>query len=169
MLNNSRREFLIGTGASVLAGLLGAPANAVRRGSVDWATVIYRNARVWTGIRSMPWSDAIALSGNRIGALGERASTSIATRKTRTIDLNAEDHPGAFTPELHVENIEPVRPGDPARNVPHVLDDVAAHIPGPYVLSGFVSSVVSGTGRTCLKQKKWAQAHSLLHPGNPKL
>ena len=87
MLNNSRREFLIGTGASVLAGLLGAPANAVRRGSVDWATVIYRNARVWTGIRSMPWSDAIALSGNRIGALGERASTSIATRKTRTIDL----------------------------------------------------------------------------------
>ena len=88
MSNNlNRRDFLIGAGAGALAGLVSAPANAVARASRGPATVIYRNARVWTGIRSQPWSDAIALRGNRIVALGERASRSLATRNTRLIGL----------------------------------------------------------------------------------
>jgi predicted amidohydrolase YtcJ len=82
----NRRDFLIGAGASALAGLVSAPANAVMRAPRS-ATVIYRNARVWTGIPSQVWTDAIALNGNRIVALGERSSRSRATRKTRVIDL----------------------------------------------------------------------------------
>jgi predicted amidohydrolase YtcJ len=82
----NRRYFLIGAGASALAGLVSAPANAVMRAPRS-ATVIYRNARVWTGIPSQVWTDAIALNGNRIVALGERSSRSRATRKTRVIDL----------------------------------------------------------------------------------
>lgn len=84
-----RRDFLICGGASGLAGLFIAPANAVVRGGRGLAaTTIYRNARLWTGVRSHPWSDAIALSGNRIVALGERASRSLARRNTRVIDLH---------------------------------------------------------------------------------
>jgi predicted amidohydrolase YtcJ len=83
-----RRDFLIGSGAGVLAGLLVTPANAVVRGGRALAaTTIYRNARVWTGERAHPWTDAIALRGNRIVALGERASRSLATRGTHVIDL----------------------------------------------------------------------------------
>jgi predicted amidohydrolase YtcJ len=83
----NRRDFLIGTGAGVLAGLVNTPANAVMRASARPATLIYRNARVWTGIPSQPWTDAIALNGNRIIALGERASRSLAARNTRLVDL----------------------------------------------------------------------------------
>src|SRR4029079_17346972 len=66
-----RRDFLIGTGAGALAGLVSAPLNAAVRGSPRAATAIYRNARIWTGVPGQPWSDAIALHGNRIVALGE--------------------------------------------------------------------------------------------------
>jgi predicted amidohydrolase YtcJ len=83
----NRRDFLIGAGAGALAGLVSAPANAVMRGSPRSATLIYRNARVWTGMRSQPWSEAIALRGNRIVAIGERASRSLAARNTQRIDL----------------------------------------------------------------------------------
>ena len=83
----NRRDFLIGTGAGVLAGLVSAPANAVMRGSARSATLIYRNAKVWTGIPAQPWTDAIALNGNRIVALGERASRSLAARNTQLVDL----------------------------------------------------------------------------------
>ncbi len=83
-----RRDFLIGTGAGVLAGLVATPANAVLRGGRGLAaTTIYRNARVWTGAPAHPWSDAIALRGNRIVALGAQASRSLARRDTRSIDL----------------------------------------------------------------------------------
>ena len=82
-----RRDFLIGAGAGALAGLVSAPANAVMRGSPGSATTIYSNARVWTGLKSRPWSDAIALNGNRIVAIGARASRSLAARNTRRIDL----------------------------------------------------------------------------------
>ena len=83
----SRRDFLIGTGAGALAGLVSSPANAVMRGSPRAATAIYRNARIWTGIAGQPWSDAIAISGNRIIALGERSSRALTARGTRVIDL----------------------------------------------------------------------------------
>lgn len=83
-----RRDFLIGSGAGALAGLLITPANAVVRGGrALTANTIYRNARMWTGARSQPWTDAIALHGNRIVALGERAAHSLATRSTQVIDL----------------------------------------------------------------------------------
>ena len=82
-----RRDFLIGTGAGALAGLVSAPLNAAVRGSPRAATAIYRNARIWTGVPGQPWSDAIALHGNRIVALGERASRSLAVRRTQVIDL----------------------------------------------------------------------------------
>src|SRR3954469_23956803 len=83
-----RRDFLIGAGAGALAGLVATPANAIMRGAASRpATTIYGNARVWTGLKSRPWSDAIALSGNRIVALGGRASRSLAARSTRRIDL----------------------------------------------------------------------------------
>ena len=89
MTNNlRRRDFLIGSGAGALVGLFITPANAVVRGGRGLAaTTIYRNARVWTGERSHPWTDAIALRGNRIVALGERASRSVAARRTHVIDL----------------------------------------------------------------------------------
>lgn len=83
----NRRDFLIGTSVSALAGLVSSPVNAVTHGARRSATTIYRNARVWTGIPSQAWSDAIALNGNRIVALGERASRSLAIRNTRLIDL----------------------------------------------------------------------------------
>lgn len=83
----NRRDFLIGTGVGVLAGLVGAPANALARGPRGPATAIYRNARIWTGTPSKQWSDAIAFHGNRIVALGDRASRSLATRRTQVIDL----------------------------------------------------------------------------------
>ena len=84
----NRRDFLVGSGAGVLAGLLIAPANAVVRGGRALAaTRIYRNARVWTGVRSHPWSDAVALRGNRIIAIGEHASRSLARPSTQMIDL----------------------------------------------------------------------------------
>jgi len=83
-----RRDFFIGVGAGLFAGLVSGPANAVMRGSSALAaTTVYRNAKVWTGVRSRPWTDAIALSGNRIVAIGDRASRSLARRNTRLVDL----------------------------------------------------------------------------------
>ncbi|MHA4837839.1 amidohydrolase [Sphingopyxis sp. MSC1_008] len=78
----TRRE-LIATGT---AAALCGPAFAASR-TADTALV---NAKVWTGPGSA-MSDAVAIAGNRIAALGDRAVRSAIGPKTRVIDCG-----GAF-------------------------------------------------------------------------
>ncbi|MBA3571188.1 MAG: amidohydrolase family protein, partial [Pyrinomonadaceae bacterium] len=50
-------------------------------------TLAVVNARVWTGDPRRPWADAIAVSGERIAAVGSGAEIrKITTAKTRVID-----------------------------------------------------------------------------------
>ena len=80
----SRRHFAAALGSGIaLAGCA--------RGQFGWASAakapaptVYRNGRIWTGLASAPWTDAMAVSGERILALGERA---LAERATRSVDL----------------------------------------------------------------------------------
>ena len=73
-------------------------------------------------------------------------------RRSRPVDLDAQHHAGRLAPELHVEDFQPVAGRHAAGHRPDLLDDrrFASH----------------GTGFTACKQKKWAHAHSVLHPGS---
>ncbi len=72
--------------ASGVAAALCGPAFAARR-TADTALI---NAQVWTGERGAK-SDAVAIAGNRIAALGAGAVKAVTGRQTRVIDCG-----GAF-------------------------------------------------------------------------
>lgn len=46
----------------------------------DFADLVVTGARVWTGDASNPWSDAVAVRGDRIAALGEQAADLVGPR-----------------------------------------------------------------------------------------
>jgi predicted amidohydrolase YtcJ len=51
-------------------------------------TLVLRNGRIWTGSASRPWAQAVALSGNKILAVGDDAMVArLAGPKTESIDL----------------------------------------------------------------------------------
>ena len=80
----SRRGFVATLGSSV--ALVGCGrhtlvnANLAAHGDVT----IYRNGRIWTGMPNVPWTDALAVAGDRIVALGQSA---LAGRSSRIVDL----------------------------------------------------------------------------------
>ena len=64
-------------------------------------------------------------------------------RRARPVDLHPQHHAARFTPELNVEDVQPVVGGNPRCHLSHPFDDVAGHI----------------APRGALKRKKWAHAH----------
>src|SRR5258707_8989204 len=90
-----RRHFLA-AGASALAmpSILFAAEN---RGTA------YINARVWTGVAKSPMETAIAITGSRIAAVGEKRVRELIAREkggnTRVVDLE-----GAFVAPGFVDN-----------------------------------------------------------------
>ncbi|AHE55050.1 hypothetical protein NX02_16860 [Sphingomonas sanxanigenens DSM 19645 = NX02] len=90
MIDLSRRS-LLGGGAALLVARAGWAANT----AFDTA---YVNARIWTGAKTAP-SDAIAISGNRIAALGSAAVRAGIGRATRVVDLG-----GAFVMPGFIDN-----------------------------------------------------------------
>ena len=97
----NRRTFLIGTGATVFAGSIISPFAAAAE-SKAVADIIYRNGRVWTGMASAPWTDAIAVSASHVVALGEAASRAAASNSTRIVDLGgAMVVPGMMDTHTH--------------------------------------------------------------------
>ena len=80
----SRRNFVSALGAGLaLAGCDRRSIASARSISPATAT-LYRNGRIWTGVSAAPWIDAMALSGDRIFALGGKA---LASGAARVIDL----------------------------------------------------------------------------------
>ena len=80
----SRRNFVSALGAGLaLAGCNRRPIASA--GSLLPTTAkLYRNGRIWTGVSAAPLTDAMALSGDRIVALGGKA---LASDAARIIDL----------------------------------------------------------------------------------
>src|SRR5436190_1622992 len=65
-------------------------------------------------------------------------------RRPGPVDLHPEHHARRFAPELDVEDLEAAIGGNAAGDLTHLLDDrFGGH-----------------------KRKKWAHAHSVLHPGS---
>ena len=78
----SRRDFAVALGSGIaLAGCARSPMGLA---SAATPLTLYRNGRIWTGITSAPWTDAMAVSGDRIVSLGKRA---LAQSKARSVDL----------------------------------------------------------------------------------
>jgi len=97
----NRRAFLIGAGASVFAGSIISPFAAAAQ-SMARANIIYRNGRVWTGLPAAPWSDAVAISGRYIVAIGEVAARALALPSTQIVDLQgAMVVPGMMDTHTH--------------------------------------------------------------------
>src|SRR3954463_5716343 len=54
-------------------------------------TLAIVNARVWTGDSTRPWADAVAVTGDRISAVGSSAEIrKLASTVTRVIDANGQ-------------------------------------------------------------------------------
>nr|WP_294813301.1 amidohydrolase [uncultured Sphingomonas sp.] len=90
------RRTVLGAGLSAGAAMLTTRAAWAAATELDLA---YVNARVWTGVKGAPRSDAIGLVGNRIASLGSAAIRAGTGRKTRTIDLG-----GAFLMPGFIDN-----------------------------------------------------------------
>src|SRR5690242_5580900 len=82
-----------------LAGCSSTPAHSPMA-PISLAVV---NARVWTGDTSRPWADAIAVSGDRIAAVGSSAQVrKMADSTTRVIDAHgAMLTPGFIDSHVH--------------------------------------------------------------------
>lgn len=63
-----------------------APA-AGQPGAVTLAVV---NARVWTGVQSRPWADAVAIAGDRIAAVGSSAEVRKLAGSAQVIDAKGQ-------------------------------------------------------------------------------
>jgi predicted amidohydrolase YtcJ len=50
-------------------------------------TLILKNGRVWTGVLQQPWAEAVAITGQRITAVGGAEVARLAGPRTRVIDL----------------------------------------------------------------------------------
>jgi cyanophycinase len=80
----------------LLALLLLVPAGAAGQD----ADMILTGGRVWTGIDGQPWAQAVAIRGERIVAIGERAAVDRhRTAATEVIELN-----GAFVAPGFIDN-----------------------------------------------------------------
>src|SRR5690625_555548 len=98
----SRRTFLAATGGLLTTAPLASCADHASRLPAD---TIYRNARIWTGVRGSPLAQALAVSGNRIGYVGDNeGARAHAGRTTRVVDLaGAFMMPGFIDSHTHFE------------------------------------------------------------------
>src|SRR5918911_117733 len=72
---------------ALLGTMMSHPARA-QTGPVTLAVV---NARVWTGDPRRPWADAVAVSGDRIAAVGSSAEVrKLASAETRVVDARGQ-------------------------------------------------------------------------------
>src|SRR4051812_11952344 len=104
---------------------------ATREQAPSSADLLLFNGRIFTGDRSQPWAESLAVRGDRIVAVGTGANVQAQVRAAQTIDLrgglmipginDAHDHPGMapYGVEAHTR-VAPM--ADPTR------DDVAAAI-----------------------------------------
>ena len=80
----SRRGFVAAIGTGLALGACGRhPLIASGTAPVSGAT-LYRNGRIWTGLKSTPWADEMAVAADRIVAVGAQAS---ASAPVRIVDL----------------------------------------------------------------------------------
>lgn len=98
----SRRTFLAATGGLLTTAPLASWAYHASRLPAD---TIYLNARIWTGVRGSPLAQALAVSGNRIGYVGDNeGARAHAGRTTRVVDLaGAFMMPGFIDSHTHFE------------------------------------------------------------------
>ena len=80
----SRRNFVSAVGAGLALAGCDRRSIASTHSISPATTTLYRNGRIWTGVSAAPWTDAMALSGDRILALGGKA---LAGGSHRIIDL----------------------------------------------------------------------------------
>ena len=68
-------------------------------------TLVVVNARIWTGDAKRPWADAIAVSGDRIAAIGSSAEVRKMSRGARVIDARGQMVVPGFT-DAHVHFVD---------------------------------------------------------------
>ena len=68
-------------------------------------TLVVVNARIWTGDARRPWADAIAVSGDRIAAVGSSAEARKMSRGARVIDAHGQMVVPGFT-DAHVHFVD---------------------------------------------------------------
>ena len=97
--------------AACLVGMI-----VLRAESVPAATLAILNARVWTGNASQPWAQAVAVSGERILAVGtDEDIRKILQPATRVIDGNGATLTSGFI-DAHFHLLEYKRPGKPVEH-----------------------------------------------------
>ena len=76
----SRRGIVAALGSGIALAGCSRLALSNARSSSSGTRTLYRNGRIWTGTKGVPWTDALAIGGDRIVALGQSALTSGAAR-----------------------------------------------------------------------------------------
>src|SRR5207244_2099631 len=72
---------------ALLALLTSFPVHGRRSNEVG-PDLVLMNGRIWTGNEAQPWASAVAISGNKVVAVGEtKQIRKLATPKTMVIDL----------------------------------------------------------------------------------
>ena len=72
---------------ALLALLTSFPVHGRRSNEVG-PDLVLMNGRIWTGNEAQPWASAVAISGNKVVAVGEtKQLQKLATPKTTVIDL----------------------------------------------------------------------------------
>jgi predicted amidohydrolase YtcJ len=148
---DSRRDFLLGAGTAVAAGLTGAPASAQSRVPAEpsnmsraGADFVFKNGRVITVDPAFTIAQAIAIAGERIVAVGPNEAMAAHTSpSTRVIDLNGKTVvPGLTDGHAHMdrEGLRSVFPSlGPVRSIRDIQDRVAdlarAKRPGEWVVT----------------------------------
>ena len=80
----SRRGFVAALGSGIALTGCGRQSLATANLAAPNDVTVYKNGRIWTGVVGAPWTNALAIAGDHIVALGQSA---LADRSARIVDL----------------------------------------------------------------------------------
>jgi imidazolonepropionase-like amidohydrolase len=147
-----------------------ASSTLLARQSKPAVSLIIANARIFTGVPAAPWADAVAITGDRIGAVGTTGDVrELATSETRVIDAAGRlVIPGINDAHVHIG----VRPpgtsleGPPAVEEDPSLDEVLVRLKAAAAKRRRSRGSSDRSGRGCSKIRRRPASHSTALPLN---